>query len=168
MKKIFSSKNVLIFKSQAVKTVLSALAVAVFGFVLLNITFLFDFLLNELMTKFLGLFLKFNPEMPLKWFPTMMHVLFIIIIGLISWPVFRSKLGVIYKAIYMTVPTAVFFVTIGILLYNWPLAVYSICILSAVGILYFFYRTRQHWLYYYSVILVGLALVIFNLLGGEI
>jgi hypothetical protein len=53
-------------------------------------------------------------------------------------------------------------------LYRWPVAAYSLGSLFGIGVLYYFYRTKQPWLYYYTVILVGFALAIFSLLGGEI
>ena len=154
------------FKIPYVKNILSALAVAGFGFVLLGLTFLFNFLVFEL----IGLFVseEFIATHQWEWFPIMRHALFLVIIGLISWPILRSKLGTLYKAIYMTVPLAVIFVTIGILLYNWPIVPYLVGGLFTVGVLFYLYRTKQPWLYYYTVILVALSLMIFTLLGGEI
>lgn len=141
---------------------------ASFGFVLLNLTFLFDFLIHSLVAGFIKLFTPVNFEMTYSWFPPMMHALFVVIIGLISWPIFRSKLGVLYKAIYMTVPLAVIFVTIGIFLYRWPVVPYVVGGLFTIGVLVYFYRTKQPWLYYYTLILVTLTLMIVGLLGVEI
>ena len=154
------------FRNPIVKNILSALAVACFGFVLLNLTFI----LNFLVVKFIGLFVsdEFMSTHQGQWFPMMRHVLFLIIIGLISWPVFRSKLGTLYKAIFMTVPLAVTFVTIGIFLYQWPVVPYLVGGLFTIAVLFFLYRTKQPWLYYYTIILVSLSLAIFTLLGGEI
>ncbi len=152
------------FKNPIVKNVLTALAVAVFGFVLLNITFLFNYLV------FLVIDLVVPPDfIPANlWFTMVRHGLFLVIIGLISWFVFRSNLGVLYKAIFMTVPVAVFLVSIGIFLHDWPHIPYIIGGLSTLAVLFYFYRTKRHWLYYYSVILIALTLMIFTLLGGEI
>lgn len=157
-----------LIKNEFIKNILSALAVAVFGFILLNLTFLFDFLFQSAIRGIVGLFIPLGPDMRLYWFPPLMHASFVVVIGLISWLVFRSKLKVLYKAIYMTVPLAVIFVTIGMFLYPWPIAVYLLGILFTIGILYYFYRTKQSWLYYYTLLLVGLTLTIFTLLGGEI
>lgn len=168
MKILFSTKKIFMFKNPMVKNILSALAVAGFGFILLNFTFIFDFLLHSLVIGLIKLFIPINPMITYYWFPPMMHALFVVVIGLISWLIFRSKLGVLYKAIYMTVPSAVVFVTLGMFLYRWPVAAYSIGSLCGIGILFYFYRTKQPWLYYYSVILVALALAIFSLSGGEI
>jgi len=168
MKTLFSTKKIVMFTNPMVKNILSVLAVAGFGFILLNFTFIFDFLLHSLVVGLIKLFIPINPEMTYYWFPPVMHALFVLVIGLISWLIFRSKLGILYKAIYMTVPSAVVFVTLGMFLYRWPVAAYALGSLCGIGILYYFYRTKQPWLYYYTVILVGLTLAIFSLLGGEI
>ncbi len=156
------------FKNPIVKNILSAVAVAGFGFILLNLTFLLDFLFQSLVLGFIKLFTPADLMMTYNWFPPMMHAFFMVVIGLISWPIFRSKFGVLYKAIYMTVPLAVVFVTLGIFLYRWPIAAYSIGSLFSIGILYYLYRTKQPWLYYYAVILVGLAMLLVGLVGVEI
>ena len=153
-------------KNPIAKKILQALAIAVFGFILLNLTFLFNFLV----VKLIGLFVsdEFISTHQWQWFPMIRHAVFLIIICLISWPVFRSKLGMLYKAIYMTVPLAVIFVTIGIFLYQWHIVPYLVGGLFAIGFLFYLYRTEQPWLYYYTVVLVALSLMIFTLLGGEI
>jgi len=157
-----------VLKNPVVKNILSALAVAVFGFILLNLTFLFDALFQGVIRGMFGLFIPLGPDTNLYWFPPLMHGLFVAVILLISWFVFRSKLGVLYKAIYMTVPVAVVLATVGIFLYQWPILGYSVGSLLCIGALYYLYRTKQPWLYYYAVVLVGLAMAIFSLVGGEI
>lgn len=152
-----------------VKNILSALAVAVFGFILLNLTFMLDFLFQSAVVWFIKLFTSDNPEMDWHWFPPLMHVAFVILIGFISWAIFRSKkLGTLYKAIYLPVPLAVILVSIGIFLYIWPIVPYFVSGLFTIGVLFYLYRTKQPWLYYYTVLLVALTLMIFTLLGGEI
>ena len=156
------------FKKPIVKNVLSAVAVAIFGFILLNLTFIFDFLIQSLVDSVIKLFTPADINMDWSWFPPVKHAVFVVIIGLISWFVFRSKLGMFYKAIYMTVPLAVVFVTLGMFLYHWPIAAYSLGGLFGIGVLYYFYRTKQPWLYYYTVILIGLVMLLVGLLGVEI
>jgi hypothetical protein len=151
-------------KNPYVKNILLALAVAVFGFVLLNLTFLF----NYLVFRFIDLIVSHSSMPANHWFPLIRHALFLVIIGLISWPIFRLKLSVLFKAIFMTVPVAVFLVTIGIFFYEWPIVPYLVGGFFTLLVLFCFYRTKQPWLYYYSVILIALTLMIFTLLGGEI
>ena len=151
-----------------VKNIFSALAVAVFGFILLNITFLFDALYQGILRGLIGLFVPLNLDMNLYWFPPLMHISFVVIIGLISWFIFKSKLKLIYKAIFMTVPLAVVFATIGMFLYKWIWAVYLLGILFGAGVLYYLYRTKQPWIYYYTLILISLLMFLVALLGVEI
>ncbi len=155
-------------KNPHVKNVLSALVVAIFGFILLNLTFLLDFFFQNLVDRFIKFFIPHNLNMSNSWFPLMKHAMFVVIIGLISWYIFRSKLGLLYKAIYMTVPVVVVLATFGIFLYHWPLIAISVGSLLTVGTLYYFHRTKQSWLYYFSVIIVPLVLLIMTLAGGEI
>lgn len=161
------------FRNPIAKNILSAIAVAVFGFILLNLAFLFDFLIQSLVVRLIELittvdFKTIDFQTNFQWLPPAMHGLFMVIIGIISWLVFRSNLGRLYKAIYMTVPLAAGFLTLGIFLYRWPIAAYSIGSMLGIGILYFFYRTKQPWLYSYAVILVGLAMLLVGLLSVEI
>jgi len=155
-------------KNPIIKNILSATAVAGFGFILLNAAFLFDFLYQSAVRGVVRLFIPLNPESDLFWFPPTMHVSFMIVIILITWLVFRSKLGVLYKAIFSTVPLAVVLVTMGMFLYRWPILSYSLGGLFCISVLYYLRRAKRHWLYMYTVILVGLVLAIFSLLGGEI
>ena len=156
------------FKNPIVKNILSAVAVAVFGFILLNLAFMFDFLVQSLVIGLIKLFTPVDLMTNFQWLPPAMHGLFVVIISIISWFVFRSKLGTLYKAIYMTVPLAVVFVTLGIFFYRWPIVSFSLGGLFGIGVLYYFYRTKQPWLYYYTVILVGFTMLLVGLLGVEI
>jgi hypothetical protein len=156
------------FRHPVVKNILSALAVAFFGYILLNLTFLFDALYHYLIQAILDPFIPGNMFADYFWIPYLMHLSFVVIIGLISWLVFRSKLHVLYKAIYLTVPLAVVLVTFGIFFYFWPIAQLGLGGLFSLGVLYFLYRTRQPWLYYYTVILICATLTIFTLSGGQI
>ena len=157
-----------ILKNPTIKNILSALAVAVFGFILLNLTFILYYFFHSFIIKILRLFVTIGPESGPRWLPPLIHFSFLVFIGFISWFVLKSKMKVLLKTIYMTVPLAVLFVTLGIFLYNWPIAVYSLGALISAGILYYFYRTKQPWIYYYTLILVALALAIMTLMGVEI
>jgi hypothetical protein len=55
-------------KNPIVKNIVSAVAVAGFGFVLLNIASLFDFLFQRLIDGILKLFTKVNFTMEWQWF----------------------------------------------------------------------------------------------------
>ncbi len=150
------------------KNILEALLIVVFGFVLLFLTFIFDSLLQAGILALVGLFVKINPNMELYWYPVLMHGLFIVFIWYVSQYIFRLKLSVFWKSVYLMVPTAVVLVTIGMALYQWPIALYAIGGIVALGILYRFHKTMQPWQYYVSVILPSVSLVTIMLLGQNI
>jgi magnesium-transporting ATPase (P-type) len=155
-------------KHPAIKIILSALAVAVFGFILLNIAFLADFLFQTVIDRIIRLFTPADINMGWAWFPLVKHLVFVLVIGLLSLAVFRSELRVLYKAIYMTVPLAAVFATIGIVFYRWPAVAYSLGALFTAVLLYHLYRKKQPWLYYYTLLLVAAAMLLAGILGVEI
>jgi hypothetical protein len=157
-----------ILKNKNVKNILSAVAVTIFGFILLNLTFIFDAFYQGIIRRIVGFFIALGPETNLYWFPPLMHGSFVVIIGLISWVIFRTKWRVLFKAIFMVVPVAVVLVTFGIFLYRWPFILYTISGLFSCGILYYLYKTKLPWLYYYSVILISLILLIMSIMGVDI
>ena len=155
-------------KNPVIKNILSIVAVTFFAFILLNITFLFDFAYQSIVRWIIELFIPLDLDMTIYWLPPLLHLSFVVIIGLISWIVFRSKLKVLYKATYMAVPIAVVLATIGMFLYSWPIISYSIGSLFCIGILYYLYHTKQPWLYYYVLILISTILLIMSLLSVDI
>lgn len=160
--------NKKIIENNAIKNILFGLFIAVFGFLLLNITFIIDAIYQGLVRRIVGLIIPFNPDSKLYWFPLLMHGSFFVIIGIVSWFVFKSKLKDIYKATYMIVPLAAVYVTIGMFLNKWPIAIYSIGILFGISVLYYLYRTKMPWLYYYTLILISLLMFIVQILGIDI
>lgn len=157
-----------LFKNKLFKNILSALAVAVFGFLLLNLTFMFDAIYQSIIRKIIGLFIPLGPELNIYWLPPLLHFSFVLVIVVISWFILRSKLKTIYKAIYSVVPLATIFVTTGILFYQWQILVYLFSALFAAGVFYYLYRTKQPWIYYYTLILIGLTMLAVALLGIDI
>ena len=157
-------------KNPVIKKIFQAVAVAGFGFILLNLTFLLDFLYQSSLDRLIRIFTPadINMDMGWRWFPPARHAVFMVIVILISRFVFRSKLGAIYKAIFMTVPLAVIFATIGILFYRFPPAVYLLGGLFGFGVLYYLYRTKQSWIYYYTLILIGVTMLCVVIFGVEI
>lgn len=151
-------------KNQYIKNILAAAVVAVLGFLLLNLAFILDWAFQSLLLRLFPM----NADTRISCIPAARHVLFFILILLLTWPVLRSNLKRIFKAAYLTVPAAVTFATVGILLYQWPAAMYSISVLIYGGTVYFLYRRRMSWLYYYSVTLVAVALLAVGLLGIDI
>jgi len=155
-------------KNPKVKQIIFAVTIPVCGFILLNLTFLFDFFFQSVVIGLIKLFTPVNFETNFQWLPPVMHFLFVTIIAIISFFVFRSKLQKLYKAMYMTVPMAVVLVTFGMFLYRWPVVAYALGSFFSMSVLYYLYRTKQPWLYYYTVIFVGLTMLLVGLLRVEI
>ena len=150
------------------KYILPGLVITFFGFILLNLTFIFDAAFQSLTRWIIQFFTSNDSYQSLGWFPPFNHIAFAILIGLISWLVFKSKLKDIYKAIYLTVPTAVVLVTFGIMFWQTPVWTYMLGGLSVLGTLYYFYLKKLPWIYYYAVILVGFTLTIGGIFEMEI
>lgn len=147
------------------KKILTIIGIPLVGFILLNITFLFAALFHTIFNRlFSG-----HYEIISRWIPASRHILFAIVIILISWFILKSKkIKELYQATYAVVPTATILVTIGIFLYQRPLAVYSLSVLFFGAIIYYLYRKKKPWFYYYSVTWVTLALLIMGILGIDI
>ena len=160
--------KIIISENSLIKNILSAIIIAILGFILLNLTFFLDFIFQSILRRLAMIFIGQNPEMNLHWFPFVMHLLFMVFILFISLIIFRTKIKTFFKAVFLVVPIATVLATIGIFFYQWPIIVYVLGFLFILGIIYYFYKTKQLWLYYYSVILVSLVLAIFTALGGEI
>lgn len=156
------------FKNKIVKDILTGVSVPIFGFILLNLTFIFDFLFQSSILAVIKLFTPVDFQKNFHWFPPIMHGSFVIIIGIISRFVFKSKLKTFYKAIYLTVPLAVVFVSLGMSFYQTPLVSFLLSSIITFSLFYFFYRTKKPWLYYYVLILVSLTMAISSLMGLEI
>lgn len=146
------------------KNILSILAVPFFGFLLWN----FAFMLDAVIIRFALLFFPADLARTSSWFMTSMLIVYGGLIVALSWFVFRSTLPDLFKAIYATMPLAVMFVSIGILTYPQPVLAYGLNGLAFVAILAYLVKTRQPWIYYYSLIFTASTLLIFTLLGGEI
>lgn len=156
------------FKKPLVKNILWVLAVCFFGIILLNLTFMFDALYQGAIRRIVMMFMPFNPESTMYRFPILMHGSFVVIIGIISRFIFKSKMRTLFKAIYMPVPVATVLVMLGMFLSNKPTISYTVGTVLCLITLYYFYRTKQPWIYYFAVIVTALTLVIYTISGGQI
>ena len=135
------------------------------GLVLLNLAFALTACIRY------ALFLLYNPggsEEPFVM-PRFFHVITPLIFMVISYLVLSNKkLKDIYKATFSVVPTAVLLVYTGIYLYNWPLVVYAVSGLIVLGIFFYLFKTRRHWMYYYAVGLISATLLFMQIMGIDI
>jgi len=147
------------------KTVLTVAAVPVFGFILLNLTFMFDYGYQSLINRFF----PHNYDMDVSWFPPAKHISFVVVILVISFFIFRAKkLKDIYKAIYACVPAAVVLVTIGMFLNHRQILVYIVSAAVYAAIMLYLFLKKKPWVYWYSVTLTAAVLLIMAVTGVEI
>ncbi len=151
-------------KNPYIRNTLLGLFIALSGFVLLNLTFLFyAAIINGVEMLLPSGFVQNN-----GWYmPVMMALISLgIIIGYIF--VYKSKIEDIYKATLMTIPTAIILIMDGIALYRWSYAAFPVGAILTAGALYYFYKAKKPWLYWFAVIIVALALTVMVITGTEI
>jgi len=142
------------------KNILSILVIAGVGFVLFNVAFLLAAFVFNASIKIMGLPQDAAP-------PVVGRAAYLIIILLISWLVFRSKLNNLVKATYLTMPLMIVLIMLGISTYQqpaWLTAGIGAMIVGAV--VYYIYNKRLSWLYYFAtfyVALLALCVMIFRI-----
>lgn len=141
------------------KNVLSMLVIVIGGFILFNLAFLLAALVINATMNVLGMAQNEAPHI-------VGRVLYLLLIFLISWFVFRSRLNDTIKATFLTMPLMVILVMIGISFYQqskWMIAGIGAVIICAV--LSYLYKKKLSWLYYFSTFYVA-ALALYILLSG--
>jgi len=141
------------------KNILSVLAIVVGGFILFNLAFLLAALVINATMSLLGMAQNEAP-------PFVGRILYLLIILLISWFVFHSRLNQIIKATFLTMPLMVILVMVGISLYQqskWMVAGIGAVIICFM--LSYLYKKKLSWLYYFStfyVVVLALCVMLFN------
>lgn len=155
-------------RGQVFADAVSAVIVAVTGFVFLNLAFIafagFYNLASMAMRSFSGRetvdFERFDPSI-LGW-------VFLLLVTVVFWLVYKSKLHVVIKASFLMVPFATSLVLIGIAFYGKPSMAYVVSGLASAALLLLLYRRKENWLYFFSTALVIVMMLIMNLTGTEI
>ncbi len=133
------------------KNVFSALAILVGGFVLFNIAFAGAALIINGTNRLLGMD-EFTAPHPLGIFAVLL------ILGSVSWTILKSNLNSLLKATYATLPMMVVLAAIGIRFYEQPIWVpLSIGGGFLICLLYYFFKKKLPWVYYFALAVVGLA-----------
>ena len=141
------------------KNILSALVIIAGGFILFNLAFILAALVINATISVLG--------MPQNEAPHIIgRVVYLLLIFLISWFVFRSRLNDTIKATFLTMPLMVILALIGIGLYQ-----QSKWIITGIGaliicmVILYLHKKKLSWLYYFSAFYVS-ALALYILLSG--
>jgi hypothetical protein len=146
-----------------IKRIGSALIIMLGGFFLLNLAFGIFGGIAALITL-----IGKVPEGPNVWIAQFASAIGFVVIALLTWLIFKSKLPVLLKATYLVVPMAAVLVACGAGLYRWPILSYGLGTVLVLALLIVFYIKKQPWQYWFAAIAMALTLAIFTLLGGEI
>lgn len=142
------------------KNILSAVFIAAVGLLLFNLAFILAAFVINIPINFMG-----TPENAAPHIVG--RVVYIIIVGLISWLILKSKLTDLIKAAFFTVPLMVTLVMIGITVSNQPMWVTVLIGMIIVGaVLWYIYKRRLSWYYSFSTLYVAvlaLCIMIFRI-----
>lgn len=140
------------------KNVLSIIFVVVIGFVLFNIAFLLASVVINTVDRIVGRQGE-TPQIGLY--------IFLVIILIISWFIFRSRLNDLIKATYLALPLMTVLLLEGILLYTQPQWLTLLVGAAIIGaVLFYLIKKKLSWLYYFStfyVLVLGIIIAIFNI-----
>lgn len=140
-----------------VKPALSMVCITAGGFILFNVAFMLAALVMRTLAYIDG-----TQGIP----PAYGRIIFVILIFVISWFIFRSKLNDLIKATYLTMPLMVTLVMIGI--YSFQLSQWVVYILGGIvvaAVLYYIYKKKLSWLYNFATAYV-VAVALFVMIAG--
>ena len=153
----------MMIKNPVLRNILSGLSIVVSTPILLTLLFLFYALIFNLY----DILIPLKQDGPNPYF-FLRPLTLLVILAILSWLVFHSKVVTLFKAIYTTVPVATVLAFIGIYFERQPVLIYSLGALFSLGILSYLFITKKSWLYYFSVVLISITLLLVILTGMEI
>ncbi|NTV77582.1 MAG: hypothetical protein HGA25_00175 [Clostridiales bacterium] len=148
-------------KKKILETLFFLIIVPIAGYALLHMTFLLDSLYQGLFVNQLFE----NPTGKYRWFAYFSQGSFALVMLLVSFVFMQSKLPDSIKAIFAPVPAGVIFITISIYFYKFPLVTYTLCVMFYCGSLFHLRKNKKSWIYYYSITLTGLIMLVLGLMG---
>ena len=145
--------------------ILALFIIPIGGLVLLNLGFLMTGVIRFVLARLL----ISGGEEPARWVPIVIHISTAVIFLIASLLILRSeRLKDVYKAMFSVVPIAVLLVYTGMFLFEWPIAVYAVSIVIVAAILFYLYKTKRPWMYYYALFLISSALLYMQINGIDI
>lgn len=151
MKKFFKKFH-RIYKVPLVSYILSAAAIIGVGFILFNVAFILAWLVNTIVQIPLDVFLPDGTRSNYSLVSTIQYVVYLIIVAIISWLILKSKkFSVLVKAIYLTMPTMIIFVTMGMLFNKTPIIMIGLSAVIALGAFYYLYLKKLPWQYWLAI-----------------
>ena len=145
------------------KNVLLAAAVAAGGFLMWNVAFMFA---AGVINGFNWLVRLFAGNKDFAMNIMFGGYLFVLIVLVISWVIFKSKLPTLAKAIYLTMPLMVLLIFQGIQLFEQPQWIpITIGVIMVGLVLLYLYKKKLSWLYYFATLYTG-AMALYVILAG--
>ena len=144
------------------KSLLSMIIIIIGGFILFN----FAFILTALVVRATMFIIRAPENMPPPYIGRYITVILILIM---SYIVFRSRLNDTIKATYLTMPLMVALVMIGLSLYGKPQwVIYGTGALVIFAVTIYLYKKKLSWLYYFSTFYVAILGLYIMISGMEI
>ena len=143
------------------------LAIVVIGFILFIVAFILAWLVSRVYSMALMPFAK-QADGNLGMIHSLWHYVYLILIILLSWFVLRLQLNDLVKATFLTMPLVVVLAVVGVKFYTLPVLVYVISALIIATILFYLYKTKRSWLYYFATLYVALVMLYVMLSGMQI
>jgi hypothetical protein len=144
------------------KNVLSLIVIVGVGFILFNVAFVLAALVINGTSRMLGADPQAAP-------PLVGMAIYLVLILLLSWFVFRSKLNDLVKATFLTMPLMVILMMVGVRIYQqsqWIIVGIGAAIVGAVIV--YLYSKKLSWHYYFATVYVALLALMIMLTGMEI
>ena len=142
------------------KNILSVLFIVVGGVILFNLAFLLTAFVTNAVISFSGMSSQSGVLNNIG------RIISLLLILLISWSVFRSRLNDTIKATFLTMPLMVMLVIIGIGLYQQSkLIIAGIGAVLIFAVILYIHKKKLSWLYYFSTSYVA-ALAFYIMLSG--
>ncbi len=140
------------------KNLLQALFIVVIGFLLFNLAFiLLALILNGI---------SMVTQDPVQN-NDLGYLIFLIVLLILSWVLFQTKLSILIKASFLTMPVMSVLVMIGVLMFGQPSwLLYGVEGLIIGLILVFLRQMKQPWQYTFAVLyctVIGLIITLFNI-----
>jgi hypothetical protein len=140
------------------KSILSVVVIVAGGFILFNVAFL----LAAFVFNGIGVITGTMEQGP----GIIGTGAYLLLLLLISWLVFRSKLGHLAKATYLTMPLMAVLILTGVRLYQQPQwVVFGTGAVIVGAVTFYIYRKKLPWIYYFATFYVA-ALAVYIVLAG--
>ena len=142
------------------KALLSMVTIVAGGFVLFNLSFLLAVLVTYAIKAVSGGVAEVEPYALGVYF---------VLLGILSWFIFRSKLNDLLKALYLTMPLMTVLVGVGIALNAQPkwirLAAGAVAVFAVLAYLF---KRKLSWMYVFAAVFVGVMGLIIVLANIQI